>query len=503
VRRWFRAISRARPGEAGFTIVEVLVAIMLLSVGVLSTIAVFVSSQKLSLVAEHQTSMAHRAQRELERLQSLSYTQLAMTVAPVHSSDSHSPDYYVTAAGDFQYDRNNAVNTAPFAIDSTNGVFTPTTEAAASPCPAATNPCSWTDGRLSGYVYDFVTWATDPNCGPGCPPSNDYKRITVMVTLTGASHPSKPALVSTIVANPQAAPTGTTSDSLQNPLGSSSTSCQVGTDASGQPISGSCTNGINGTPIASYLYDTSSLDSSGRDVTTRQPILGDHPTHQTIAQVSSGLLGVLCNVLNLGLLNFTGCQNPNLMDSTPPPTPAAPNPLPSVYKYSTDVTGDTYAGGQILKQDVSCSSTPSWATGTNENRGDFWVTPPLASNTTLNGSGGATLYMQSATGVNVTVTICLGIYVAPQTILGLVNTPPVKLGVVALANVTVPTVPTPVSFNFNGAFGLSGGQPNTYAFVANKRIGIRVWIATSASAGDVALVYDHPQFASVVQVNAQ
>jgi hypothetical protein len=58
-----------------------------------------------------------------------------------------------------------------------------------------------------------------------------------------------------------------------------------------------------------------------------------------------------------------------------------------------------------------------------------------------------------------------------------------------------------VSFNFSGAFGTSGGQANTYTFVANKRIGIRVWIG--ASAGDVALLYDHPQFASVVQVNAQ
>jgi hypothetical protein len=404
-----------------------------------------------------------------------------MTAAPSHSTDAANPNYYVTTGGAFSYDRNDTSKTESFATDATNGTISTTAQ-------------SWTDGRLSGSVYDYVTWTTDPKCGPGCPASNDYKRVTVMVTLTGATHPSQPVLVSTVVADPTAAPTGAPKNSVQNPLDSPTTTCQVGTNADGSAILGQCSNGITGTPIDSYLYDTTSLTSSGAEVSTRQTISGDHATHQTLAPVSN----LLCVVLSL---IYSGCQNPNLMGTTPPPIPVAPNPLPPVYNYSTNVTGDTYTGGQILKQDVSCATAPSWTTGMNQNRGDFWTTPPLASNTTLNGSGGATLYMQSATGVTANVTLCLGIYVAPQSILGLLNTPPVQLGVEALANVSVPTVPTPVSFNFSGAFGITGGQPNTYAFLAGKRIGIRVWLA--ASAGDVALIYDHPQYASVVQVNAQ
>jgi prepilin-type N-terminal cleavage/methylation domain-containing protein len=467
--------------QQGFTMVELLVAIVLVAVGILSTVGVLASAHKLSAVAERQTSLAHRAQRELERLQSLSYGKLAMTAAPAHSTDPANPDFYALAGGTFQYDRDDASKTESFAVDSAGAIGT------------AGQP--WTDGRLSGSIYDFVTWTTDPKCGPGCPTSNDYKRITVVVTLTGATHPSKPALVSTVVADPNAAPTGAPQDSVQNPLDSPSTTCQVGTNGDGSPILGACSNGIDGTPITNYLYDTKTLDTSnGGDVITRQPITGDHTTHQTIAPVKNVLGQVVCSLLGLLLSN---CQNPNLMGSTPPP---APTPLPPVYKYSTNVTGDVYTGGQVLHQDVSCSSTPSW-TGTDQNKGDFWTTPALSSSTTLNGSGGATLYMQSATGVAVNATICLGIYAAPQSILGLLNTPPVQLGVLALANVNVPTVPTPVSFNFTGAFGTSGGQANTYTFVAGKRIGIRVWIA--ASAGDVALLYDHPQFASVVQVNAQ
>lgn len=457
--------------QQGFTMIELLVAIAIIATGVMAVFGTLVSAQKLTLVAERQTSIAHRAQRELERLQSLPYSQLAMTSAPSHSSDASNPDYYVTAGGAFQYDRNDTSRTEAFATDPAGAV---------SP---AGQP--WTDGRLSGYVYDFVTSTTDTKCGPGCPASNDYKRITVVVTLTGATHPSKPALVSTVVADPNAAPTGAPQNSVQNPLDSPSTSCQVGTNGNGTPILGPCSNGTDGTPITNFLYDTGSNGN-----TTRQPITGDHPVHDTISTVINGALCVVSIV--------PGCQNPNLMGSTPPP---ATTPAPPVYNYSTNITGDVYTGGQVLHTDVSCTSTPSWAQGTDPNKGAFWVTNPLSSSTTLNGSGGATIYMQSATGVAVNATVCLGIYVAPQSILGLINVPPVQLGVVALANVNVPIVPTPVSFNFSGAFGTSGGQSNTYTFVANKRIGIRVWIA--ASAGDIALLYDHPQFASVVQVNAQ
>jgi hypothetical protein len=286
------------------------------------------------------------------------------------------------------------------------------------------------------------------------------------------------------VVKPDAAPAGATKDSQASPLGDSNTTCQVGTDSGGNPIYGSCTNGIDGTPIDYYLYDTSSQN------TTRQPITGDHTTHNTISSVT----GVVCSLLTF----VPGCQEPNLTGTTPPPNPVT---TPPCYKYSTNITGDTYQCGQVLKKDVSCSSTPSWSTGYDENKGDFWVTNSLSSNTVLNGSGGATLYMQSATGVAVNATICLGIFVAPQSILGLISTPPVEIGAVALANVNIPTVPTPVSFNFSGAFGTTNGQNNTYTFVAGKRIGFRVWVA--ASAGDIALAYDHPSFQSVVQVNSQ
>ena len=50
-------------------IVEVLVAVLVLSVGIIGLIGAFDSARKLTLLSERRTSMAHRAQLEIERLQ--------------------------------------------------------------------------------------------------------------------------------------------------------------------------------------------------------------------------------------------------------------------------------------------------------------------------------------------------------------------------------------------------------------------------------------------------
>ena len=65
---------------------------------------------------------------------------------------------------------------------------------------------AWTDGHLSGYVYDFVTWHTDGHCGTLCPGEKNYKRLTVVVTVTvpGATHPVTPVRVSVFIADPNA-----------------------------------------------------------------------------------------------------------------------------------------------------------------------------------------------------------------------------------------------------------------------------------------------------------
>src|SRR2546421_7571087 len=89
--RRFRAVSDQR----GFTIVEVMVAALVLAVGIAGLIGAFDSARKLSLLSERRTAMAHRAQLEIERLQTYPYSQLAMASKPSHSSEKTNPDYYI------------------------------------------------------------------------------------------------------------------------------------------------------------------------------------------------------------------------------------------------------------------------------------------------------------------------------------------------------------------------------------------------------------------------
>jgi len=582
-------------GEQGFTLVELLVAIFLLVVGITATIGVLEAAARLSVVAERRTTMVHRAQRELERIESLAFSHAAMTAAPTHSSVTTDPYFYVANGppATFQYDRS-ATPAAPeqIAVDATNGVISST----ATP---------WTDGRLSGNVYEFVTWTTDPNCAGGtiCPVTADYRRVTAEVTLNGGLYPRLPVIVSSVIADPNATPSGAPANSAQNPLQSPTTQCVNGAGATV-----ACTNGLGaGTPNTYYLYDTPTMSFNGSLFgsynTTRQSIAGSHVTQPTIALLNS----LLCIPLTL---LFSGCENPDLMGAAPPPqdgsTPATP------YCYGTDVgcpfeaysgittggttvggtttggttvggtttggttvngvttggttvggtttggtitggtttggipggtitgatttgattTGGTSSGGTtsngittggtttggttiggtttggtrtggptvggrpLLKDSSSCSVANPWSQ-TDNRKGAFWVTPGLAADTTLTGDGGMTLYAQSSSGVAASATICVGIYVVPASLLGLITLPPISLGVVRYVAAALPGVPTPVSFNFNF---LAGGAAKLV--VAGNRIGVRVWVEASA-ATDVTLIYDHPQSASQLQLNSQ
>lgn len=75
--------GRPRPGrEAGFTIIEVLVAGMVLVVGILAVLAVFASAQRTSNTAERNEVMARQAEQQLEEMRGHCYEALAMAEAP-------------------------------------------------------------------------------------------------------------------------------------------------------------------------------------------------------------------------------------------------------------------------------------------------------------------------------------------------------------------------------------------------------------------------------------
>ena len=189
------------PAEEGFTLIELLVAILVLTVGLLGLIGGFDSARKLNLLSERRTSMAHRAQLEVERLQAIPYGELAMTSAPTHSTQTTNPDYYVKEGGtEYQYGEKETEAEKLVTEPATGKI---SKEPAGRKCSKEPGACEWEDGPVSGNVYDFVTWHKDENV---CKKTEtNYKRLTVVVTAKVPSGNHEPAAVrvSTLIANPK------------------------------------------------------------------------------------------------------------------------------------------------------------------------------------------------------------------------------------------------------------------------------------------------------------
>jgi hypothetical protein len=205
--------ARARlHAEDGLTLIELLVTILVLTVGIVGLLGAFTSARKLTFLSERRTSAAHRAQLEIERMQTLSYGELLMSLTPTHSAEVTNPDYYVKAGSpsEYQYGAGSTESEA-LAIanhgECTSIVTTECGVVASSPagraCTAKPGACEWGAGTLKGSVYDFVTWHHDANAK--CTKTENYKRLTVVVTVTvpSGSRAVAPSRVSTLLANPK------------------------------------------------------------------------------------------------------------------------------------------------------------------------------------------------------------------------------------------------------------------------------------------------------------
>ncbi len=476
--------------------VELMVAISILIVGIVGTFVGFESSQRLSLVSERHAAMAHVAQREIERVEGIAYSQVGLTSTPSRSTDNTNPDYYVATGPPptFEWDRVGDV-TEPLDVDSTNGTITPVQ--------------SWSEGQLSGQIYDFVTWATDPKCSPGCPSSNDYKRVTVAVTMNGNLQPN-PVYVSSVMSDPQAMPTGGISNGLSgNPLTNPTTTCK---DSSGNTVT--CSSPIDaGNPNTFYLHDWPATSTGGV-----QPPSGNHIVHDTVGVVS-GLLCTTSQVLAQLLgNNIAGCPTPDLMDTNPPAN-LSDGSTPPLYNYSTDLATSGFPGGRLIQP--TCSNNTGCGTGSTSDcnnggwtnslvnaQSEMWVSSPVTATTTLTGEGGLSMFTQTLNSVQAIVSFCIEVYDVPPSgssgsLIDLLAWPPVDLGGAGYVAETGsgggnwPTSPTQISYIFNFR-----GSQGAVSIAAGHRLGVRIWVKANANV-PIDLLYDNPLYPAQVQLNTQ
>ena len=191
--------------DQGFGMIEVLIAMFVLVVGVLALFGSFESAQKLSLLSERQTVMAHRAQLEMERLQATPYKELEMKTTPTHSSSTSNPDYYVKEGTPAEYQYGTSTEEKEKLVVSAKEEGAIATEPSGRECSKSIGACEWSDGNVSGSIYDFVTRHSEP--GTLCKVETECpKRLTVVVTATVPSGNRQPVpiRVSTLISEPTA-----------------------------------------------------------------------------------------------------------------------------------------------------------------------------------------------------------------------------------------------------------------------------------------------------------
>lgn len=199
-------LSRARE-EGAFTIIEVLMATLVLTVGVIALVGTFNPARDLGSLAEQRQAASARAEAEINYLASLPFSSIALKATPTveTGATATNPSYYIssgpcsgsgpTSSPCYQWDWNSSSSKEPLDIEPA------TTDSAA-------NPTAWTTTfstsnattRFSGEVYRYVTWVNDSNCtASACGGATDDKRITVAVTIEKMRVPVE---LSTVVTNP-------------------------------------------------------------------------------------------------------------------------------------------------------------------------------------------------------------------------------------------------------------------------------------------------------------
>src|SRR3954453_13455479 len=139
--------------QRGLTLIEAMIAALIVVVGIIGLVGSFDASRKLTLISERRTSMAHRAQQELERLQAVPYSQLAMYETPAHSSEPENPDFYVASGAppNYQYGENSSESEV-VVLAAGGKCGSPAVEGCGS---ISALPTAWASGSLSGRIYDF------------------------------------------------------------------------------------------------------------------------------------------------------------------------------------------------------------------------------------------------------------------------------------------------------------------------------------------------------------
>jgi prepilin-type N-terminal cleavage/methylation domain-containing protein len=189
---------RELAADDGFTLIELMIASLVMVVGLLALVSGLDHSRKLVTQSEKVEVATHQAERAVERILAMRYDQVALTTAPSDSDSQADPAFWVSGST-YQWDQNSTGSAAFETL-----CVTKCPAEAASVVGAIVGAEEWEDpaSRLHGWVHRFVTEVPDLCSATGCPGNQPAKRVTVGVTVDGNEPLAKPVFISTLMVDP-------------------------------------------------------------------------------------------------------------------------------------------------------------------------------------------------------------------------------------------------------------------------------------------------------------
>jgi prepilin-type N-terminal cleavage/methylation domain-containing protein len=431
--------------EHGFTLVEVLAAVALISIGVAATLKIFGATGRTVLRSERTEVAVQQAQAELDQMRTIPYGQLALTAQPLSSSDPKDPGSRVEGGSL----RVRSDLSEPFVLAAAAGEV-----ARVDPAPKDF-VVGLAGATITGHLYRYLTWRDESCPFALCSGTDNTKRLTVAVTLdpepSGLRRP--PMWFSTVVVDPDAAPPGT-----QAPPG--------GGPSGGDPI----------TAQSFFLYDTPCGQA------TRQQPSASHDTHDTASSGASAGDDSTCE-------QSDAAKQPDLMGRTAPPGDQT-TPL---YKYSNDLSGGYDGGLTMLHRGLTCAASytaddSSNAQAVSKWSVHAWSTAKFAQQFTLRGLVTVSLFTTTVGGVPAAGRLCVTL-IDRQTTNGVPSDRVLGTGVYDL-----PTWPTDVRrLTFSFRLAQEENVPADHRLVMALQL-------RGESGADISVLYDHPLYPSLLEV---
>jgi len=379
--------------EDGFTLIEVMVAALILTLASAALFGVLAASTRNGARAKGTQIALDRAQQEMEKLHSLSYDELVLTQLPQPSANTLSPNNRVNgSSGTFALNREPQEEFAPMVREGGpiwgggtvgKGVVKP-------------GPIAFQSGDVKGQLYRYIVWRNDKSCPESetgedlCPGNQDYKQLVVVVKLDSTG--SEPRERNYIEVQSAALDPDSVAQAPSEGGGG-----EGGEGGGGEGGGDSTGTGTAVTAQQFFLTDTPC------SATVREEITGDHLLHNTLGTCADGA--------QTG--TTAGAPDALLLGAPPDPAPEDET-LPLLYDYANDgylePTPDTDKGVQIKADDTSdCHFTP---TGTvhPESQTHRWVSDPFAANFKMNGKVTLEFYTRTLNDALYHGTLCVFLF---------------------------------------------------------------------------------------------